>query len=226
MEYPQEFIDIIENPKLVNEFIGYGNPSSEILIVGQEAALTEGSEDWAKFYAPNHEQWARTYHEDLHYKTWDGHSEYKFPEFFNPIYPYYKQYLSTTSRTWLWYQKLVDNVFMHEMEGRKGIVDFFKYAFITELNNHTRPDHSVKQNLEENIRERFDFMRVTAPFWSRFKFVILANGSYSDAIDSVYGLKESIFGEAHIERCKQLSRNYASEEVKRLSPIIRDFFQK
>lgn len=227
MEYPREFIELIDNPKWENEFIGYGNPNAEILIIGQEAACEEFSEDWKKFYGRNHNQWYRTIHEGLTFHHYNDESkEYRFPEYFNPLYPFYKQYLSTTSKTWYWYQRLIDNVYMHKREGRRGIIDFFEHAFITELNNHTRKNHKVKQDVEKNIRDRFDFMKETHLFWSRFKFVIIAAGPYADAIHSVEGLKESIFGNAHIETSYQLSRYYAKQEVDRLAPILKDFFCK
>lgn len=60
MEYIKEFKDLLDNPQWENEFVGYGNPNAKILIIGKEAAAEQGSIDWEKFYAHNHEQWKDT----------------------------------------------------------------------------------------------------------------------------------------------------------------------
>lgn len=41
VNYPQSFLDLLNNDQYKSEkaFIGYGNPSAKILIVGQELAL-------------------------------------------------------------------------------------------------------------------------------------------------------------------------------------------
>ena len=55
--YNDAFETLVRNPKWKKRFIGYGNPDGDILIVGQEAAIQEGSEHWKSFYEPNQEQW-------------------------------------------------------------------------------------------------------------------------------------------------------------------------
>ena len=190
-------VDNHHNP----EFVGYGNPDSEILIIGQEATHKEGDADWKKFYTPNCEQWQKTLKEGYSAKMWDGIGEYKFPEYFNPRFPFRDQLykiqkrdkdgkpLGDTSQgigvsaTWYWYQTIIDAVYPHQGQ----YIDFFDHCFITELSNLTRPHSSnaSKKEREErdmSIGKRFDLMKQTSDFWSHFKIVIFACGHYADAL--------------------------------------------
>lgn len=226
MEYIKEFKDLLDNPQWENEFVGYGNPNAKILIVGKEAALKQGSTGWENFYKPNHAQWKDTIKNNLTWKHWDGKSEYKFPEFFNPQYPFYKQPFKCngkngTSATWYWYQRLMDNIITPKETGERYI-DFFENAFITELNGQTRLNSkSEKQNVKLNIRHRFDLMRASAPFWKHFKIVILACGRYADALKENENLRKEIFGDAHTFFTGQLSMNKAKENVQNITEEIR-----
>ena len=49
MNFCPEFTKLVNSNEWENQFIGYGNPNSEILIIGQEAGLAEGTDDWKKF---------------------------------------------------------------------------------------------------------------------------------------------------------------------------------
>lgn len=76
----------------------------------------------------------------------------------------------------------MDNIITPKETGERHI-DFFENAFITELNGQTRLNSkSEKQDVELNIRHRFDLMRASTPFWKHFKIVVLACGSYADAM--------------------------------------------
>ena len=221
MEYSKEFREIVNHPSWKDEFIGYGNPNASILIIGQEVALKSESEDWKKFYVPNQFQWLETINKEYTYKNGyeSNGSNYDFPAFFNPAFPYYKQKFfrltkssktkEGTSPTYYNYQKLINAIVPHvqETDPQLGkIVDFFKYSFVTELNSEYRTNHTyVQPSIRKNIATRFDLMMATRSFWSGFRNVILACGSYADAIKKDENLKKAIFGEANVIYTRQLS---------------------
>lgn len=208
--YSSEFCELINHPAWENEFVGYGNPNADILIIGQEAACPEGEEDWEKFYQHNCEQWKETVNKMLFAKEFDGSGEYRFPEFFNPLFPFKwqksspKNGVGLSGSTWYWYQRLINELYPDLFRASAGRINFFEKVFITELNGQTRVNQKVKlDDLEGNIRHRFDIMRLTSSFWSHFKVILFLCGPYSKAINiKQFPSKEStelysaIFGEA------------------------------
>ena len=228
--YDKVFKELINTPCWEGHFIGYGNPNADLLIVGQEVALEEGSENWKNFYLPNWHHWKESIdHNLLSFKDgWErGDKLYTFPEFFSPLFPFYKQEFKRrkTSDTYYWYQVLVDHFYDHEdsqILGRQcKIIDFFKHAFITELNEQTRKNHTIKQSVRANIQGRLDLMRVASPFWSRFKIIVFACGHYADALQKDPHLYQSIFGDAKPFFCGQLSGNYAKSWIEKIAPEIK-----
>jgi len=239
MNQRQAFEKLLKDQNWDEDFIGYGNPESKILIIGQEAADEEGSESWKKFYQPNKGQWREIISSGYSYlpQNWDGLGDYKFPDYFNPTFPFYQQKFKIrrikkdnlgkeisnnngTSSTWYWYQRLIDYVYYRE-KGNDGI-DMFKHIFMTELNGHTRKNHKIKQNVEEHIKHRLDIMRATSYYWRNFDVVVFACGSYANKIENNSELLSDIFGDAHLLFCSQLSMNKARENVDRLGPQLKD----
>ncbi len=227
--FNKAFEDLVESPEWKGHFIGYGNPDADILIIGQEAALDEGSQDWKQFYLPNQEHWHRILTESLSFRDgWErGDRPYTFPEFFSPLHPYYKQEFNRkcTSDTYYWYQVLIDGFYEHLEDSITGrpcrIIDFFRHAFITELNEQPRRNHGIKQPIRDNIRARFDLMKTAKPFWSRFKVVVLACGHYADALKEDPQLYSDVFGDTPKVFCSQLSMNPAKSEIARITPEIK-----
>lgn len=238
MEYCKGFQRLVYDEKWDEDFIGYGNPDADILILGQEAACKEGSKDWEKFYQPNRFQWEQILlsGKEIEPRNWDGISEYSFPDFFNPSFPFYRQkntirrYVKNkatgeatsnggTSSTWYWYQRLISYVYPND----SGYVDMFDHIFISELNGHARPNHRTKQDVENNIRHRLDIMRATNYYWSHFKVVIFACGKYSEKIAPDKALLKSIFGDAQLYFCSQLSMNNAKHDVDSIGPELKNY---
>ncbi|MBR3798815.1 MAG: hypothetical protein IKK36_07870 [Bacteroidales bacterium] len=205
------------NPK---PFIGYGNPDAKILIVGKECTAEEGSDNWKKFYAPNFNQWKKSF-EGHGFDFKSGIEPYDFEHGnFHPINPYYRlenkkqsknKEVGRPSATYYYYQRLIDKIrAWNGKEYKKSdYIDFFNDCFITELNNICRPNDSglkkpEHEKIEESIRKRFNWMRKTN-FFNQFKVVILACGPYSGAIKKDEKLCTELFGNAHIVYCHQLS---------------------
>lgn len=204
-----KFVELVNHSCWKDEFIGYGNPYADILIIGQEAATVKsiikqeaahvkniiGQDDalkkeierYEKFYKPNQSQWKETI-EHNHLPQTDSQGEYKFPKFV-PSFPFKTQKATIRSgdgnsgATWYWYQRLHDQIYP-DAKDPNGNINFFERIFITELNGEPRKNHKDKQeNIKSQIAKRFDIMRETKSFWSHFKAVLFLCGSYSEAID-------------------------------------------
>lgn len=198
-------------------FIGYGNPDANILIVGKECAFSENSDVWNKFYKPNFIQWKESF-EGHGFSYTSGNEPYDFGHGnFHPIFPFFEQRnkrgknKGDTSATYYYYQRLIDMVRAGSATQYEKFpnIDFFKDCFITELNDICRPnDNGLSKvqhvEIENHIRERFDWMRRTN-FFNQFKVVILACGPYANAIKRDEKLKTDLFGEAFVVYCHQLS---------------------
>ena len=201
-------------------FIGYGNPNADILIIGKECA-DEDKVNQEKFYNHNFEQWEESLNgHGFSYKC--GGEPYDFESGnFHPIFPFYKQLNKIrrgkdnngkTSSTYYYYQKFIDKVRARHIDNYNpsSHIDFFIDCFITELNdicrrNNDNLDKETRQETEDHIRERFDWMRKTN-FFNQFKVVILACGPYAKKIKENECLKNDLFGKAEVYFCNQLSR--------------------
>lgn len=210
----------LEEMNKEGEFIGYGNPDSDILIVGQECAFEEGSKEYDKFYKPNYYQWASSF-KGHGFNFSHGESEFLYTfenNAFHPIFPFFLQENTVrrkglhTSSTFYYYQMFVDKLraLLLDTEYTKSkYVTFFRDCFITELNdicmrNHKDATHKSKI-IEERIRERFDWMR-SSSFYDHFKVVLLACGPYAGTIRKDPILRKELFGDAKIVYCGQLSQ--------------------
>lgn len=202
------------------EFIGYGNPDADILIIGKECALEEDSDDYKSFYKPNYWHWKESF-EGHGFSYKNGDKQYSFENnAFHPIYPFYlqknttsKNILGHTSNTYSYYQMLIDKI-KAEINGceytKSKNITFFRDCFITELNdicmrNHKDTTRKKEEIVEEHIRNRFEWMRKTS-FFNQFKVVVLACGPYAGAIKIDSILKHDLFGDAAVFYCNQLSQ--------------------
>lgn len=219
MEYIEEFIDLLNSPawKTDKHFVGCGNPNSTILIVGKECAIKSDSEQYKEEYAKNFEKWCQK--SDTEIKNWVDNPVLDWG-IFHPRAPYKGQRFTIrglrktkngeaiigeggTSRTWYNYQKLINLIREQgklSSQPNTDTIDFYEDCFITELNESCRVNNkgSKKKPTEDSIRDRFDIMRATKPFWSHFKTVILACGPYADALRTDKQLSYDIFGDANI----------------------------
>ena len=216
----KQLIDVLDIMG-IQPFIGYGNPDADILIVGKECALKEGSDDWKKFYEPNFRQWKESY-EGHGFGYRHGEQPYNFEHGnFHPINPFFKlenikqtgkRETGRASSTYYYYQRLIDKIRAGSPDEFEPApyIDFFSDCFITELNDICRRNDDglskdEHQEIKQHIQVRFDWMRRTN-FFNQFKVVILACGPYAKAIRQDEVLKKDLFGNALIVDCKhQLS---------------------
>jgi len=207
------------------EFVGYGNPGSDVLILGQENTLED--ENWEKFHRDNCVQWQQTLDQKL-----SAHAlcevpgsrleDYRFPEFFNPRNPFYPMEHSRRKSATLYnYQKIMDVV----CPCQDGIINMFDHCFITEMSNLCSKHNPLTKDVEKSIAQRFDLMKETVDFWSHFKVIVLACGHYADVIankSKFPTLERDLFGEDG--KCiftRQLSI-VSNEELTRIQRFVKD----
>ena len=193
MEYSKSFCDLINSFKEKNDenlkFIGTGNPSAKILIIGKEAALSEKTEGFNFHYGLHQENtllWTKCIDQNQDFddiKVWGRNSKKYIKEDFSPLYPYkHDQKIHRlpqnggTSKTWKCYQKLISLVYPGILSEEE--VDFHKYAFISELSSKPFPKSPAKNEATENsIRIRTTEL-FTHDFFQQFPVIILAAGNY------------------------------------------------
>jgi len=218
------------------EFVGYGNPDSDVLILGQEvthkpgdeATHTPGDENWENFYKDNCEQWQKTLKFELVAHPGIEGIAYTFPAFFNPRNPFYPKPYSrkrsdpfAASATWYNYQKIMDAV----CPCQDGIINMFDHCFITEMSNLCSKHNPLTKDAEKSIAQRFDLMKETVDFWSHFKVIVLACGHYADVIankSQFPSLERDLFGEDG--KCvftRQLSI-VSNDEIARIQQFIKE----
>ena len=197
MEYPKEFESLINETKnnYVGEFIGVGNPASNILIVGKEPAIPkEKKEQRLQEIVNNYKQWEVNLRNDIGIDKVLSMDERSYE--YNPLYPYKGQkflwYIEKivdgkiipirgeggTSKTWYQYQKLWDLIRDGKKKNHSDFIDFHVHCFSTELSSANEKYSSQvtpeKRKNSINIRKRL----LCHPFYQRFSIVILAVGHY------------------------------------------------
>lgn len=165
--------DKIETPNPF--YIGFGNPNSEILIIGQEKAIAIN--DFKKIREEskdNPQQWKTLICEKItDYK-------YKFSQyenFVNPIHPYkIKAKANGRGQTWFYYQRLISLIYP-DNEKSKLANPFFEKCFISELNHKvSKKSLGYQKNLKREKLWSFSF-------FTNFPIIILAAGSYVEQKD-------------------------------------------
>lgn len=209
----------------IPEFVGYGNPYANVLIIGQENTIQndEDEKTWDKFHKDNCQQWIETIDMNLRaheLSEYPAETDYKFP-IFNPRNPFFpKQIVYQESHTWFYYQKIMDIVCPHS----GNLYNMFDHCFITEMSDICSPHNPNIPDVEKSIAHRFDLMKQTKEFWSHFKIVIFACGHYADAIqnkEKFPTLYIDMFGDAYPYFTHQLSQA-SDDEIKRIQDFIKE----
>lgn len=194
-----------ENPNPY--YIGFGNPNSDILIIGQEKAISKKHKNiLLRESIDNPKQWMNLISENIF------DYEYKFEQydgFMNPLHPYVEKAIGNqTGQTWFYYQKLVSMVYP-ELQTSSLANSFFSKAFITELNHQpSKKSLGYTSNPEREKLWSFNFFR-------SFPLVILATGSYISRLDikRLFGVK---FTEERSEPYRKLVIYNSKDGVRRL----------
>ena len=156
-------------------YIGFGNPNASLLLIGQEKAIDQTTDDGKKSMklesTRNPYQWQKMITEgivDRNYEVEDPDYKVEDPGGFkNPSFPYTEK--RKGSNTWNHYQLLVKRLFP-DLEDYSN--SFFTKTFITEINHEV----SKKKvgNQANPIRKNFMSHR----FFKSFPMTIIAAGNY------------------------------------------------
>lgn len=190
--YNAEFKAVVEYCKQNKLFLGVGNPSGKILILGKENTTEDSKEQMAE---KNLGGWtnmieSNTQLSDIKLPNWE--TEYPVE---SVLYPWKGQKFSIrrvqadgsvtgkfgTAPTWHSYQMLVDTIFGKPKKSNDDYLDFHEYCFQSELSQiNARMSHLLPKEQEgcriESIKEREKLF--THPFFSKFQIIIVACGHY------------------------------------------------
>jgi hypothetical protein len=184
----QFFCEFVKTCDEHNQYIGQGNPTSNILIVGMEPAIGSGNPkeeirgniEWVKECMNTDIQ--KLYCMDLQRTTFKG------------------------NHTWKVYQKLID--FIKEGHSTCGpFLDFGKFAFATEMNNWTGKRKiitSTNINTFKNVLEERRKLFKDSKFIQSFPVTILACSNYivnndeDRQIDNTFDVTYDTYGEHRI----------------------------
>jgi len=195
MLYQKEFenlvqISITETEKFYEEndsnttsnpfYIGFGNPNSDILLIGKEKAFEIEDKEELKYESvQNPSEWHYYVKNSISYNKEKFKEEAKF--YLNAFYPYEKT--NGGGDTWAKYESLINRIL------EKNIIkhnDFFKDAFLTEVNFVPSKQSQIKK-FNEKVRQNF----LKYPFYKSFKITILGCADYLDQneIEEIFEVK-------------------------------------
>lgn len=223
-----ELIINISNLKTNPYYIGFGNPNSKILIIGQEKAIKSENETQIKAESlENPKQW------NYLIKNKIENIDYNFyPDFYfkNPLHPYDGK--PTRGNTWLQYQKLINFIYPNFISERNN--SFLLNSFITEINHQVSPRQLGNQKDEnrESINNHI--------FYKSFKITILATGKYlnNHEIESRFNVRflqdfsqprqrllmfNNDFENRIVLNIRQLSNDISTDYLARIAKVIEDY---
>lgn len=214
--YHSDFISMVEFANTNNLYVGTGNPSSKILIIGKEAAISsDNTEQYNREMKDNGKDWFRNIETNTQFHGVSSWFE-EHPPMFNPLYPYKNQLNRIemrnsqgnvtrghggTSKTWHNYQRLMDSIYNNGMKSTH--INFHKYAFCSELNQVTgkySKDVPRKERMD-SIQERRELFNFS--FFRSFPITIIAVGHY--VRDFEIDLQKMFDVVYHEEHSKELS---------------------
>ena len=159
ISYFQEYIDTCAKQC---QYVGQGNPLSDILIIGMEPAIITSSPTEVIKNNIKNEQYVISNSVDLEKLVKDKKS-------------------FKGNHTWKVYQKLINRVF--DFSDNKPFIDFEKYAYTTEMNNWVSKSKIInsknRKYFNAILLERQELFK-NSNFIQDFPVVILACGDYID----------------------------------------------
>lgn len=167
--------DLKNNHDSIDEYkyIGTGDPYSDILIIGKEAAISVESVQYKREIIDNFNYW-----NDLEVYDFNNIVERNF-ETYSPLYPYRGQILKKdngknwgTSKTWMNYQKLINHI---SNSPKNNFINFHEKSFITEINS--TPSKVTSKANTESISFRKKHI-LTSDYFQSFPIVIISGVGY------------------------------------------------
>lgn len=181
--FRKEFVDIVnianqgsdnfyankENSGQANPFyIGFGNPNSDLLILGKEKGFDKENCEQLNFESiKNPHEWLHylqnkiPYHKRKHYEI--------SKDYINAYFPYSGK--MKIGHTWNKYSKLTSELFNNLDLTENN--SFLEHTFISEINHEPSKYSKIR---EYNFQTRIDFLNKN--FYKSFKTTILGCGNY------------------------------------------------
>lgn len=185
-----------KHPSIKDEYkyIGTGNPNKSILIIGKEAAIKVGSEQYEIEIKNN-------------FNFWDNLTDFDFSKIitrnfnkYEALYPYKGQILKKdngenwgTSKTWMNYQKLLN---LLEKNQKNMLINFHEKSFITEINSTPSKKTSEADTNSILFRKTHIF---PSSFFQEFPIVIISGVGYFEISEKENEI-EKIFGVTFSEK--------------------------
>ena len=185
--YPSLFQDLLNQDYETDSYIGQGNPSSEILIIGKECAgigqnyeFVNNAKIWKTVSPENIENWFDA--------NWDWKK-------YHPRQPFKGQLLIKdnkinniednnrgTSVTWMAYQYFVNLLLPEDIQVYpRQHLNFYEYCFLTELSSNCMITSKKNPKTKKSIEQRLSPTGIlTHPFFKQFPVVILGVYRYID----------------------------------------------
>lgn len=182
--------DLTDNHSSVSKeykYIGIGNPFSDILIIGKEAAISIKSKQYENEILSNYEFWRAL-------KQFDNETikEKDFANF-SPLYPYKGQLLKKDngtnwgiSKTWMNYHKLIDKIYDNKAN---TTINFHEKSFITEVNSTPSKQTILANKGSISFRKKYI---LNSNFIKSFPVVIISGVGYFNILPEINEI-EKIF---------------------------------
>ncbi|MFW5871836.1 MAG: hypothetical protein ACOCUT_01895 [bacterium] len=168
-----------------HKYVGTGNPFADILIIGKEAAIEDGTPQSENEITSNFAFWNEVNLDNLNLELLPSDLSY------SPLYPYKGQVFNIdngsnrgTSRTWYNYQKFFNKVF--DLKDNKNI-NFHEAVFITETNS--TPSKKTRDAVKDSICFRKQNI-LSSKFIKNFPVIILAGVGYYEINDAKNEIEE------------------------------------
>lgn len=161
-------------------YVGFGNPNSEILLLGKEKAFNEEDEEKLKYESIlNPVEWLAYIKNSILYNKEKFYDESK--NYLNAFFPYRGE--NSKGGTWFTYEKLINKIYG---ENRISHNDFFQKAFLSEVNPYPSKTSKIKKFKDP---ERIQFL--SNDFYKSFKVIFLACGDYlmSRDIEKIFNVE-------------------------------------
>lgn len=190
--YSDHFIEMVKFANEHSLFVGTGNPNSDILIIGKEAAISMETNEsqYKREMKENANDWIENIAKKTQFKEVDSWFNQENPVY-NPLFPYKNQLNKVlsrnklneivrgdggTSKTWYNYQKMMALIYNNGLHN--STINFHEHSFSTELNQMTGKyskdvDVNARMKSIKNRSELFAF-----PFFQTFPITIVAVGHY------------------------------------------------
>ncbi|WP_298262596.1 hypothetical protein [uncultured Lutibacter sp.] len=178
--YCKHFETFVNNCIIEKQFVGTGNPNSNILFVGKESAINQNDIISMNWYLSNADEWKTR----ILNKKSDTY-EYLVDE-------NHKLRKNWGKNTWSKYQKLTDEIY--QTKTQPYYVDFLKNVFTTEMNDS--PSEKTAFANKDSINDR-KLLFKNSSFIQSFKVVVLACSDYFTNNDSIREIDDT-FGVSYI----------------------------